>query len=845
MNEFLVQHARQNVWCSPYQDHQALLEMSRLTPIGGVKDSMDLLWDRIRMPVSDVMFHLYQIGGNFPPQLNLPTETNQWKSIAQLCADNHQIVDLCINDGRQYPRSTSFIARTRDRNYIVAVQIHPVIDSLDNQHLLLRLYSNAYFETTRWDGKNNVDVQGGKIGFGGVTAAGLLDKFTAAKAKPGFVYVFHNGYYRSDFATTNVVKGDIVEFVYDPSIYRVIDFPIKGLPAFTSTLDALSKYLLHPKKADDAQSIQYQDDIDIFLYKVEDGRLKGVYYYRYAPTAVRMVTHADYALPVSTVQGFVNAHPYWGNNEGLVIRVQMRRSGYDRPLVYEYHHIHEQYKMTDQDILQSMTGLNSLVPEWSAAQLEASNYTRIMRESWKNIDTAMVMDAYGYDAASKLLGDTPQKFTVTANERFVVLPVGLQDNSTAYEYDANGHLLGWYYHSSGGRHYARNNNAVLVEVLSGRGSKTMNMVIGNDQVQLVPNNGYRLYVSPKYARVITNDWVEITADDTDHVQVLNGVVYWMHDPSHWAGCVKQDDRFLARSMQIPTSYNLYRFSLTYSDVDGTVMYVPPGRIDLWLNKKRLIRDIDFVVNYPQITIINKEYLNDTAIQTIDIRAYGFCSPDMTQEAATEKGFVENGYLSYDGRYNIRDDKVIQITLDGACITRDDIEFSENNPGVRVPDVHEGRPYEICDVQVPIRGITDYDNYVYRARGKELGGRISDYLTLKLPEVTYPDAPAVLELYKVFSPFLNRLIGDILNGVFTVPTSIMTDKQVIDSISGYRWLLAYDPCVLGIDSRHQVIHPLSIWGMVSVKEYEYTYLARVVKIILGDQVDLGRFLTIED
>lgn len=842
MNEFLVEHARQNVWCAPYQDHQALLEMSRLTPIGGVVGDMDLLWDRIRLPVPDVHFHLYQIGGNFPPQLNLPSETNQWKSFAQLCVDNRQIVDLCISDGRQYPRSTSYIARTRDRNYIVAVQIHPVIDSLDTQPLLLRLYSNAYFESGRWDG-TPIDVQGGKIS-STYPASTLYNQFTAAKTK-GFTYVFHNGYYRSDFAVSNVVAGDIVEYVCDPSIYRVVDFPVAGLPSFTSTLDSLSKYLLHPKKADAAPFIQYQDDVDIFLYKTENGRIKGVYYYRYDPRAVRMVTHADYAIPTATVQGFVNTHPYWDNGEGLVVRVQMRKSGLDRPLVFEYHHIHELYKLTDAQIMEAMVGVNANIPEWTAAQLEASDYPRIMRARWRDIDTDLVMDAYGYDATAKLLSDTPQKLTLSGAERFAVLPAGLQDNSTVYEYDASGYLLGAYYHANGGRHYARNSGAVLIEVLSGRGGKTINLVLGNDPVTLTPNNGYRLYVSPKLARVVTNEWVEVDPTDIAHVQVLNGKVYWLHDTNHWQGAVKQDDRFLINSYQIPTSYNLYQFSLTYTDTAGTVMYIPPGRIDVWLNKRRLIRGIDYVVVYPQIVIINKEYLTDGAMQTIDVRAYGFCKPDMTQETATEAGFVENGYISYNGRYNLRDDKVIQLTLDGACITRDDIAFSENNTGIRAPDNTEGRPYEISDVQVPIRGVTDYDTYLYRERGQDLGGRISDYLTMLLPEVTYPDAPAVLELYKVFSPFLNRLIGDILTGVYVVPTTVMTDRQVINSIASYRSLLTYDPCLLGIDARHQVIHPVTTWGTLAVKQHEYTYLARVVSIMLGNQVDLGRFLTIED
>lgn len=844
MNDFLVQHALQNVWCSPYQDRQAVLEMNRLTPIGGVKDNMDLVWDRVAMPVANTSFHVYQIGSNFPPQLNLPTRVNTWIKLSDLCVENKQVIDLFIKDGRQYPRTTTWIARTRNRNFIVATQIHPLISLLDDEPLLVRFYSNAYYDSPRWDGTSSIEVGGGKMA-STLAIATLVTAFNVAQTK-GFTYAFHNGEYVVTLSTANIKVGDVVEYLCDPSVYRVVDFPVSGLPSFNSTLDSLRKYLIHPNKADDDPSIQYRDDIDIYLYKTDTtGRVKGIYYYRYKENAVRMVTHADYSLPVSTVQGFVNGHPTWDNLNGLVVRVQMRRSGYERPLVFEHHHIHELYKLPDTDILQAMAGVNSTLPEWTADGLESSQYTYLMRAYWNEITLPRVLDAYGYDATAKLVGDTPQKMTILNGERFVVLPHGLTSSSTVYEFDVDGKLLGWYLHRYGGRYYARNATATSVEVISGAGGINLNQIIGNGVTTLDPNNGYRLYVSPKKARVITNEWVEVDPTDTTHVQVLNGQVYWTHAENHWAGCVKQDDQFLAYTVTIPTSYDLYRFSLSYTDVPFTVNHVAPGRVDLWLNKRRLIRDIDYVVNYPEFVIINKEYLSDEDDQIIDIRAYGFCRPDMTMEPSTQSGFVENGYLSYNGRYDLRDDKVVQITVDGGSKSREDVSFSENDPGIRVSSVYEGRPYEISDIVVPIRGETDYETYILRARTQDIVARISDYMTERLPEFEFPDAPTILELYKVFSPFMNRLVGDILDGTFTVPTTIMTDRQVITSIANYRYLLAYDPCLLGIDARHEVIHPVTTWATLSVTQVQYSYLERVISLILNDQVDLTHFLTIED
>lgn len=851
MKDFLVQHARSNVWCTPYQDRQALLQMSRVTPIGGVKGSMDFGWDRINMPTADAYYHVYQIGNNYPPQLNLPTTKNTWISVSDLCVKQRQVMDVFLKDGREYPRSTTWIGRTWDRNYIVATQIHSKIDLLDTQDLMIRFYSNAYFHSSRSTEATLIEVGGGKMANTAAIAA-LTTAFKAAQQRAtnegiGFVYAFHNGEYVSTFDTTTVKVGDIVEYVYDVSVYRVIDFPLSSLTTFDSTLDNLRKYLIHPNKADDTQSIQYQDDIDVFLYKKDTtGRVKGIYYYRSTPQAVRMVTHADYAIPTQVVQSLTTGHQYWGGDTtGLVVRVQMRKSGYDRPLVFEHHRIHELYKLSDVDIVNAMQGINATVPEWQAASLEASSYTFIMRAYWGDVTLDRVLDAYGYNATAKLVGDTPQRFTVSGPDRFVVLPPGLQTNATVYEFDSEGQLLDWHIHRNGGRYYANSADAVSVEVISGIASKTLNLVKGSVQTTLDPNCGYRLYVSPKLARVTTNEWVEIDPSDTTHVQVLDGVVYWVHDTRHWEGAVKQDDRFLAQTYSLASNTSLFQFSLTYTDVAGTILYITPGRIDLWLNKQRMIEGIDYYVNYPQITLVNKEWLTGAGTEIIDVRAYGFCLPTMARERSKQVGFVENGMLSYNSSFDLRDDRVIQITVDGGSVLRDDVTFAEDQ-SARVGSQWEGRPYEISDIVVPIRGVSDYDTYVLRDRSLEVDARVSDYLTMKFPQVTFPDAPDIVELYKVYSPFMNRLILDIVNGVLSVPTGIMTDKQVLDSTANYRSILAYDPCLLGLlDSRYMVIHPVTIWTTYTVTQNEYSYLERVISLLLQDQVDLTPFLKIED
>lgn len=63
--------------------------------------------------------------------------------------------------------------------------------------------------------------------------------------KDGVVNVFVNGFKCDVVDIFNVVVGDIVEFVYDSSIYKVIDFCVGDFMNFYSILDVKMKYLFY------------------------------------------------------------------------------------------------------------------------------------------------------------------------------------------------------------------------------------------------------------------------------------------------------------------------------------------------------------------------------------------------------------------------------------------------------------------------------------------------------------------------------------------------------------------------------------------------------------------------
>ena len=97
MLNVLVDHAIDNVWCTPEQDNQVILKLARLTPVGGVFNRYKLHWDYIPLPEKNINYHVFQIGQIHPLLLNLLEKREEWVSLAQACNGKNTILDIYTN----------------------------------------------------------------------------------------------------------------------------------------------------------------------------------------------------------------------------------------------------------------------------------------------------------------------------------------------------------------------------------------------------------------------------------------------------------------------------------------------------------------------------------------------------------------------------------------------------------------------------------------------------------------------------------------------------------------------------------------------------------------------------
>lgn len=853
MNEFLIQHAIRNVWCSPDQDHQYLFQPMRLTRSNGVRRYVDVEWNRHWLPDQDARYHVYQIGQISPLILNLIPCRHQWYTFSTAMNTNNITLDAYTRKGLQMPRFECYFMKTETRNLIVAVKDQPHIDDLDKETLFLRFYSNAYFGSERSHPTNDRIYTDGIVAKDRKSVVDFKRKVEKLiNDWDGDVYQFHNGWLVDTLRPDDIAPGDKIEFVQDTSVYDIYDVAVDKLETFVSSLDSKRKYLIsRPKGSTD--SIDFHDDIDISLIKKGGGRERGVFYHKGTADAVRMVTHKDLSLSVAGVISQVQSLPEWGNVKDIEVRLRIRRSGYDRPLIKENNRIHELYQLnSDDEIQRAMVGANANVREWQAANLEESCYTAIMRASGEKISQKLVQCAYGYDAIASLIADTPQiPVTLASGKKGVEPHWRLRHDSTFFEYDRKGRLIDFRYQDTAHPYHNRHEHTGYVEALVGKGDKNSGTEYARHSTPIFREKTHRAYICDIVAGVPTYDWR--LAEENVHYTTTEDELIWLIDPEEHFTAVRNDSDFLVYSFNAHPHNGMIAFTVESEDLLGELRkvrpcFLPHGQLNVFLNGHSLIENLDYFVKWPEIVICNKEYLTDDGgEQRVTVRSFGFLDENCERFPPSEYGFVKHGLLSINQRYDVRKGKVLRMVADGRLWTRDELKFAEDDWGVRMDNVRNGAPYLIQDILVPMKGLVDIDAYEFRERSLEIDRRIGDYLTLYRPEPETEAVDLIPRRYRVLSPFASRIHHDLLSG-YLYPTEITgqySDEKIKEWLSDYEWLLEFDPIIQGVDDNYVNIHPHEFFVETVLDVYQYNFLARAIKVYLQGKVSLSTHVRIKE
>ena len=850
MFDYLIGHAVANVWCTPEQDLQLILQPARLTPINGRQRYLKVAWEDVDLPTTTDYYHVYQIGQLPPIIYGIVGSYSDWTDIATICNNETMVINLYTGNGRQIARFDSFFRVLNDGNVLVAIKDQSKINDLNTDSLFIRFYSNAYFASVRSDKTRDIIyVEGKRIKVENDISL-ILQSVRNYRKMAGAVDVCVNGVIVNEPVITNTKVGDIVEFIYDSSVYKTYDLDVYGVngSTFVSTLDGRSKTLLMPEVTPD-DWIDYADDIDVYLIYPDGTNMKGFYFNKNHERFFRNVTHKDYSIDNEQIESIR------ANNTSIVsqsvtpkVRLRIRHGGYQRPLINEHHRIKELYKLPYAKIRKAMIGTDSTVPEWKAAALEASDYCKLMAAKSDTIDIATVQNGYGYNAITKLVADSPIPVTTDLGLRLVQLPVESTTNATIFEYDSSGFLLGTYQHGSGDTWVPRNATTTMVEAWPSPASHQLDITFGADQVAIDETFTHRFYRCPIVNGTPTYIWEDIS--DTGLYSIHNSTVSWGFDQTAYLTAIKSDQRALVYQLTLNPVNGLYRFSVTNTEIiSGTTvthpMTIPPGMLELWLNGRSLIEGLDYFVKWPQVILTNKRYLNQNGAETITVKCTGFCNSDMSRETAPDVGFVKYHTLSRNSRFDIRDDKVCNIVVAGARYMRSEVTFAEDDDSIHINDEVNGWPYAIWSTAIPLRKLIDVDSQAFREIALGVDKRISDYLTPKIIDRSKDYVDLVPAKYEIVSPFVSNIIEDVRRGVISKDRihARYTESDIAELVADYLYLLDYEPSKLGVDLQYVLLHPHTYYGEITVDIYQYTFIDRVIRMYLDDAIDITPFIKI--
>ena len=907
--EILKRHALNNIWCEPNQDSQNIFQVDRITPQRGVLNKTPVMWGSITLPKqsysSRFFYHVYQIGKLSNIVLNIKMIPSKWYSATEICNLNKEVIDVYFDNGCMIPRDLVFLMMLPNGNFIMAIEIVPNLDfgiesiidndtgeliirniTLDNHSPIIRFYNNGRFYTPEFlaSGANTQDP----IKATGKSISFLSDYnlFAAEKTKiknttnnVGKSLYWINGYIVNEplvYSTTFV--GEHHYYLWDSSIKSIDFIPVKDLVSFTSTVDLnVRKFVCMLNNNYD--TIDYHDDVDFYLVNKIGNQYKGVLVPRNISNNVRQVTHNSYAIRSDLLLNLSNDHSFLKDFDNCQIMAVVRQGGFKRGLVHQSNRINELYRLSRADILQAISGVNALVPEWEAAKLEASDYTTIMRSKIKDITMPMLKSAYGYNAASLYMEKASHDLGVGDLPTSVNLPLGFTvpdayglGHRAVFCYDVNGLLIDYY------QDYETVETMLIkkplasvtkhVEVYHGDIDESANVIYTNKQFASVDlaSWGFRVYGIPiDDDGDVIGKWLDIT-DSKYYIYYPDGfggngipTIVWNNtllNQYKIYPAIKLNKYVVCQKFKVSslTNYRGYHIASIHSvkSFDGVdkseTPSIAPGQLDVFLNGYSLIKDIDYFIDWPNVYICRVSNHRDNPLEDeIIVRMRGYCDKaTMLPNNFRDTGFLQGSIASVDDEFDIRNDRNSRIIIGGKVYSREKVAFAEEKN--ETSTIQDGLPFGVSDHWSSVEAYLDINSLDYKEESLDIDKRVEAYLTPRI-KTTVPEYNFIItERWQVISPFLSSIINSIkqfnfLSDPKDIKIGAFNKAEIEVTLANYMHLLKVDPCINNPNSDYVLYLPHQYSNTISVTQAQYALLQYLIDEYLNNMVDLTPYLTI--
>ncbi|AXH70780.1 virion structural protein [Vibrio phage BONAISHI] len=839
--ESLLPEARQaiidNIWANPHVDRQFIFKPSRLTYKFGERGSIRIPFSTIYMPDTDDRYVVYEMGQLNPALLGLDGNYRQWVRLDKVC-NNQEALIFGYIDNRIIPSTTVYIRRNENRNLLCAVKYTPNREHfLKEKPFYLRMYSNSWFATAEADTNVGVEVKGGIIDEPGWTVSDILTQWNAFRARAeGYTFAFINGVYHDKLTSAIMTEGDYLEMIYDGSIQEYFDVSIEDMGAFQSDIDFKRKLLITSPDSLNGQFI-FQDDVDFMICnKFTENLLeytKGVYYPREIRSDVRQVTQRDWAIVASRVTDVIVSQGSDIQYTGSYIRCFVRKTPAPDFYSNNAQFTSDMFLLDEATRKLLLTGTGGRLDKWKAEELEKSAWITMTAARAETInDLSNVLNYYGV-----------YKYLETGYKQddgsFTIPPI-MKDGGVIAKLDANGHLI-------------EIDTLTDIEygpelVLSGNPEKAI-FIPGDNTLDLST-----IDTPSSFANDVLADTAEVFMylDTDDQWKTATENIQYYVNASNvvtWGNAYAARERRRRNSRPIVNR----SFSLDRSDVGLPINItangsVPPTNIgfakyDIWLNKKKLVFGVDFLVDFPKIIIRNQEYFNageSTAL--IEMVAHGI-PPEQKEESW---GFVENRYLSNDDTFNLHFYRQKELVIDGAIIDMSRAAFAEgyaghnSDNGKLETSFREGGLFSLS---LPVSAVSNQDQNslnVDRFDAQTSTVEIEAYMDKYFPQTEQPNVNIIPYRHSLVSAFMRRALSDIMDGILVIDRTDYSDTAIGLLVEPFSDLLPLDVDELNAKEAYIEIRPHAFESHVALTPEQYNFFVRLNDLYLKSRITLSDF-----
>ncbi len=648
----------------------------------------------------------------------------------------------------------------------------------------------------------------------------VLNAITQAKTTyPNGTTVIINGWVYDPNNLPVITAGDIVSIVSDPDVVGYCDVPVDdNLTGYYSDLYEGYREVLHiPKSLNPNNIILTSDTLTTVVF--DSATKKGVLGHRVDEHAVESITHNDFSMGRTAIQGFSQSL----DAQNVFVRLYVRYPANPNYLGGDVYHLKDLYSLSDEEILKQLLGLSSKqIVEWRASTLETSGFLSLLyRFNGFKSDSVIQQytDAMGYYDVASVLGQQMRFYTYKGAQVQIIKPArlfGYDCQAIVYangkkvpenrvgisNYKTNSFLLG--FTADSGVNLGDRIAVYIVE--AGYRTPIPYNPTSSAPAIVLENEDYSLYQVYTY---VDNQpiWKGNTKKGYKYIP-LSPADYSVTVNSNGTVTFQVKNKNLDKNFYLVPKYGLntaqYKLrptlrnkapivvALTTVDKDGlSLPLIGYETMEVYLNGYRLIEGLDYdckPVKGPNgdtlqnlMTVCNYDYLDlDHDHNQLEVVVHG------DKVASEDKGYAIENLLH---RTAV---PMIWTRSSSRCFVHGVLQETVSESGnivVTGQDVENGSPF-LMQYMLSF-GAEKLMKEVSPNLDINLRSRIENVLGIIPPE--YPDTVIVNHLYALYSTFLAQITRDVSDGTLKIVDEVKDDR-FLKQFSAYTLLMERDPVV---------------------------------------------------